>query len=123
MPAVISLCSLLVISLLNASSAWACGLYEVTGVVRKSGEDIRIVVAEGSNSQTVFAATGIIERNRLLTFANLYVKATVSLTRPINGTEAVFDRIESIAPVVPDPLNSAKNELYVRTKQAACQER
>jgi len=107
-------------SALAAGPAQACGEYEVTASVRVSDREVRLVVAEGTKSQTSLTARGGAAEATLIGFKDRMVKVLVVLSSPMNGTEGVIDSVRSVAPAAPDLLKGAASQRMVQTKKAAC---
>ena len=114
MPAKILLCSVTV--LFYASYALACGVYELNGTVRQNEAGTRVVVAEGTMSETSFTFTRR-EELKLLPYKDAPIRTSVLILTPFNGTRAKVEKIESVDFRVPDPLRSAADSNY-RVKQS-----
>ena len=100
--------------------ALACGVYEVTGQVRATDREVRLVVAEGTQSQAVFSTKSAFGQSLLIGFKDQFVKARVVIGRAMNGTEGVFDSIESVVPAAPDLIHGASAQWIVQKKKAVC---
>lgn len=97
--------------LLNSSPAFACGVYELNGIVRFDHSEYRIIVNEGTMSESIFAALPT-EAVKLFPFQNAPVKAEVFVLEPFHGTRARISEIRSVELRVPDPLHPALDTRY-----------
>lgn len=90
----------------------ACGIYQINGVVRSSKTGYKIVVAEGSKSETVFSSSHR-EEVKLFPYIGLPVSTSVMVLKPFDGTRAQIEKIQSIDLRAPDPLkgNDSRFEL------------
>jgi hypothetical protein len=118
MPAKILLSNLFLM-LVFSSSSFACGVYELNGVVRDDKSGYRIVTAEGSQSQTVFKVPAI-EAPKLFPYENATVKVSVVLEKEIDGTRAQIARIEQVALRVPDPMKGSLDSNFKLKEKRAC---
>ncbi|MCM2278852.1 MAG: hypothetical protein NDJ89_12325 [Oligoflexia bacterium] len=104
---------------LASRGAFACGIYELTGWVRAQGEELRIVTAEATASETRFTPVARAQ-HRLLPYRDAFVRAEVLLRQPLDGTRASVAEVRSIELAVPDPLHAAQNTGYALKKKRPC---
>jgi len=104
---------------LNLSSAFACGVYELSGVVRFNSSEYRIIVNEGTTSEIIFVAPPT-EAVKLFPFQNAPVKAAVLVLEPLHGTRARISEIRSVELRVPDPLHPALDTRYSLKSKMDC---
>ncbi|MCM2324252.1 MAG: hypothetical protein NDJ90_13425 [Oligoflexia bacterium] len=103
-------------------SAMACGTYEVTGWVRAEAVSrFRLVVAEGTASETVFAPASEEVEARLYPYKDAFIKAHVLIPRRFNGTRAAFTKVANIEIVAPDPLRPASASRYRLKAKRVCE--
>ena len=106
---------------LFTTHAFACGIYQVNGMVRGDKSGNKVVVAEKSKSETTLT-TNHREEFKLLPYLNLPVTLSVLILKPFDGTQAEVEKIQSIELRAADPhkINDSKMSL---TQEMKCEKK
>jgi hypothetical protein len=101
------------------AAVFACGVYELNGIVRADKSGYRIVTAEGTKSETTFAVSAS-EAPKLFPYENAPVKASVVISKEIDGTRARIAEVDHVQVRVPDPLSGALDSNYKLKEKRDC---
>ncbi len=95
---------------------FACGIYEINGVVRRGEHHYLIVMAEKTKSQMVLETRSSGELS-ILPYENFPIHAIVSIEQKFDGTLGKIAKVIEIRKRVPDPIHPTA-DTYLKLKKA-----
>ena len=98
---------------------FACGTYDVQGVVRRIDKDLKIVVNEHTKSEVILNSEEILEV-RLLPYLNKAMMAKIEIKTTTKGSPNKISNIYSIGYRVPNPLLAADDTFIKLIKKSEC---
>lgn len=105
--------------LFSSAQTYACGTYEINGVVRQRNGHVVMITAEATKSEAIFEIP-FEEQLKVIPYAGRPSKAKVQMSEAMDGTNGKITTIESINFRAPDPLAPAQDTYYKLLKKMDC---
>lgn len=92
-----------------------CGEYTARGVVRAANSEIKIIVNEKTQSETVISMPRL-EQAKIAGHLDKPVTINLLLTKPFDGMTGVSEKIIKIQLRIPDPIKAMDTGLILNNK-------